>query len=131
MPSPYYSLLAVSDLAPDTPVQTVPMVFSAVRRSCPPGVSGVLVFDGAGFCLYLEGERDAVIRCYESAREVSGQTGFQEIFHGPRPHRRYDRIASGYAPTDDMPASEQLRPLADEAAMDQFLALAPGFDLSF
>jgi len=127
-----FNLVAVSTLAAGTPVTSVPKMFASARnRALADGLTGVMVFDGAGFCLCLEGEREVVLRCQEAARHDGRQTDIEPIFHELRAERRYNRFFTGYAMAEGLPASEELRALDASTALHRFRELAADFDLNF
>jgi hypothetical protein len=55
----------------------------------------------------------------------------EEVRHGPAEARRYNGFVTGYAMADGLPASEQLRALDGDAALQKFLQLSADFDLGF
>lgn len=126
----YFALLAISNLSAGTPITDVASMFAAVRRQAlDNALTGVMAFDGAGFCLYLEGQREAVMRCHEAVALDSRHAEMEAVCHGVCEARRFPVFMSGYAGADGLPASEQLRPLYGDAALMKFMALAADFDL--
>lgn len=93
------------------------------------GVTGLMVFDGAGFCHYLEGEHRSVLACIDHLQSDLRMEALEVVQHGPNDERRYRNFLSGYASGDCQPASEELRALDGHPALQAFLARADGFDL--
>lgn len=127
-----FALLALFTPGPDIRAAQVSALVSAVRRwALAESLTGVMVFDGVGLCIYLEGERDAVLRCLEHLQLDRRDAEIEAVSHGRLEERRFTRFSTGYAHDDDVPTSERLRALDDEGALQAFLALAPAFDLDF
>jgi len=126
------TLLCVSTLAAGTAITDVRAIFAAIRaQAVADGTSGAMVFDGAGFCLYLEGARDAIGLCIDRHRADTRCAEVEVLHHGAGEARRYRRFVSGYSSADGPPATEQLRALGDGAAMGRFVELSSDFDLVF
>ena len=125
-----FALLAVSRLSPDTPISAVSAVFARARQQASThGVTGLMVFDGAGFSHYLEGEHRSVLACIDHLQSDLRMDMLEVVQHGRCEERRYQDFLSGYASGDGAPASEELRALDGDAALQAFLARAEGFDL--
>lgn len=125
-----FVLLAVSRLSPGTGVSAVSAMFARARQQAAAhGVTGMMAFDGAGFCHYIEGEHRAVLACIDHFQSDLRMDTFEVMHHGRCGERRCGDFLSGYAPGDGPPASEVLRALDGHAALETFLALAEGFDL--
>lgn len=92
------------------------------------GVTGLMAFDGAGFCHYIEGEHGAVMACVDHFQSDLRLETFEVMHHG-QAERRYGDLLTGYASGDGLPASEFLRALDGDAAWQAFPTLAESFDL--
>jgi len=126
---PCFTHLSISTLAAGTPITAVPAMFAAARtRAQAAGVTGAMVFDGAGFCVLFEGASAAVLRCFEEQRRDVRATDAMAVQHGPCAAPRHRAFLSGYSSADDLPPSEQLRGLEGEAALDRYRALSAEFD---
>lgn len=125
-----FALLAVSQLSPGTAVSAVSAMFARARQhAVAHGVTGLMAFDGAGFCHYMEGEHRAVMTCIDHFQSDLRLNALEVMHHGRCDERRYGDFLSGYPSGDGPPASEVLRALDGNSALDAFLALAEGFDL--
>jgi len=125
-----FALLAVSQLSPGTAASAVSAMFARARQhAVSHGVTGLMAFDGAGFSHYLEGEHRAVLACVDHFQSDLRLDALEVMHHGRCDERRYRDFFSGYAHGDGPPASEVLRTLDGDAAIQAFLALAKGFDL--
>lgn len=87
--SDLYHLMYMSRLAPDAPASCVAAIVRASRlRNQIARISGLLVFDGARFCQYLEGGADDVATLADRIRMDERNTDFRIIhrsgFPGPR-----------------------------------------------
>lgn len=126
----HFALLAISNLSAGTPITDVASMFAAVRRrAIADAMTGIMAFDGAGFCIYLEGPREAVQRCHEAVGLDSRHAEMEAVCLGVCETRRFTSFMTGYAGADGLPASEQLRPLDGDDALPKFIALAADFDL--
>ena len=86
--SELYHLIYLSRLAPDASASCVASIVRAARlRNQIAQVSGLLVFDGARFCQYLEGPSATVCGLAERISKDSRNTDFRVIhqaeFDGP------------------------------------------------
>lgn len=125
-----FALLAVSKLGPGTAVSAVSAMFARARQhAIAHGVTGLMAFDGAGFCHYMEGDHRAVMTCVDHFQSDLRLDVFEVMNHGRCEERRYRNFLSGYASADGPLVSEVLRTLDGDAAFQAFLALAEGFDL--
>lgn len=126
-----FSLLAVSQLAPNVAVAAVSNMFARARQcALSHGVTGLMVFDGAGFSHYLEGEHRAVMACVDHFQSDLRLQAFEAMHHRRCDERRYREFRSGYANGDGPPPSEALRAMNGNATLEAFLALAESFDLA-
>lgn len=87
--SELYHLMYLSRLSPEAPASCVAGIVRASRlRNQMARVSGLLVFDGARFCQYLEGDADDVCtladRIRMDERNIDFRVIHQSAFSGPR-----------------------------------------------
>lgn len=87
--SELYHLIYLSRLAPDVSASCVANIVRTSRpRNQTAQISGLLVFDGARFCHYLEGPAAAIATLSDRIRMDSRNTDFRIIhqseFEGPR-----------------------------------------------
>ncbi len=105
-----------------------PILQFARMRNRQDGITGMLVFDGASFCHYLEGERGVVESCLARIHADARHTDFELLHSGPIAHRRFQRFSIGYATHEGEMSIESLRHLRGDAAIDAFMALQPALD---
>lgn len=93
------------------------------------GISGLLVFDGAQVCQYVEGERTEVEalagRLAKDSRHEAMKVLHQGALHGPR---RFGRWRLGYLNMADGADLSHFHALSGTAAVERLFDLFPGID---
>jgi hypothetical protein len=124
-------LLYVSSLAPDQRPTVVGQIVAQARaRNEERGITGLLVFDGIHFCQHIEGPFEAVQPLMDRIRHDPRHEAVRVVFEGRRSVRRYQRFDLGFAQSDEPDDMAGIQSLEGEAALQRFLALRPGFDIS-
>lgn len=126
-----HEILYCSVLAPDQPPTVVARIIAQARtRNAERGITGLLVFDGQRFCQHFEGPRQEALELLSRLEEDSRHTCMRVVYDGALAQRRYQRFEMGLAQIEvDDPIAE-LGQLDGAAALERFLALTPGFDIS-
>lgn len=128
---PLYHLIYLSRLAPDASAACVASIVRASRlRNEQERISGLLVFDGARFCQYLEGPETSVCTLADRIRVDTRNCGFrilhQSVLDGPR---LLGKHGLEYALSHDGQL-ERFEACDGAAAAVLFRDLMPAFDLS-
>ncbi|MBU1357549.1 MAG: BLUF domain-containing protein [Gammaproteobacteria bacterium] len=126
-----YEFLYCSELAPDQPTTVVGQIVSQARtRNAAQEITGLLVFDGLHFCQHLEGPRRAVEGLMERIACDPRHVEILVNHRGPLAERRYRRFELGLAQVEDGDGLGEIRQHQGPQALERFLALRPGFDIS-
>jgi Sensors of blue-light using FAD len=129
--SEFREVLYCSVLASDQPTGIVGQIVSRARiRNAREGITGLLVFDGLRFCQHFEGPRDAV-HALMARLEVDPRHTDLLVLHEARvAQRRYPRFEIGLAQVEEREELADIAALGGAEALERFIALRPGFDIS-
>lgn len=121
-----------SQLASEALQSQVPAIVKTARRFNPQAnITGMLVFDGAHFCQYLEGPSPALQILIARIAQDARHTAFTPQHYGPlEGERRFAHWALGYADLDAPLSLQQLQAFQGDAALTQFVALLPSLDMA-
>jgi hypothetical protein len=129
-PLPLYEFLYWSQLADSQTPTAIGQILARARPfNASNGITGLLVFDGQRFCQHLEGPVAAVEALMGRIAADERHSEVHIAYEGALIQRRYHRFDMGYARADDPLEMEQLALLRGDAALQQFLALRPSFDI--
>lgn len=117
-----FQALYTSTFARGLPVWLVPDIVAQSRvRNIERGISGMLVFDGAQFCQYLEGPQAVVSGLIAHIRTDARHTDFTVLHSGRIAQRRFGSFAMGLATLgDDEEFLERVTRLRGQTAMRSF-----------
>lgn len=123
--------LYLSHVPGDKPFQTIAEVVAEARRlNAEQSITGVLVFDGAQVCQYVEGEAGTVDALIERLMVDPRHERLQVLHHGPLPgERRFAGWRLGYLTLDDGRDLTRFEALGGEDAIASFLEQLPQVDL--
>lgn len=123
--------LYLSQVRGDKPFETIAEVVAEARRlNAEQAITGVLVFDGAQVCQYVEGEEVAIEGLVERLMVDPRHEQLQVLHHAPLPgERRFARWCLGYLMLDDGRDLTRFEALRGEAAVASFLEQLPLVDL--
>lgn len=94
------------------------------------GVTGVLLFDGAEICQYIEGETSVLASLVERIARDSRHDRLQPLHQGPLlPTRRFQRWRMGYVLLEQGHDLQAVSGLRGEASVEAFLRLLPQADM--
>ena len=125
-------LLYVSSLAPGVPVTEVARIVATARqRNARDGITGLLVFDGATFCQYLEGPPETVDALLHRLHTDPRHLEVQLLVDGTVPdgRRRFSDWRLGYVDSFEHDELGSLRALRGAAALACFENLLPRLDV--
>jgi hypothetical protein len=123
-------ILYCSLLAPDQPTQVVGRIVTHARsRNASEGITGLLVFDGMRFCQHFEGPPETVHALLARLEADRRHTELRVLHHGSLPARRYLRFEMGLAEVEHQDDLGEIAQLQGDAALQQFIALRPRFDI--
>lgn len=126
-----HEILYCSVLADDQPPTVVGQIVAQARaRNAARGITGLLVFDGMRFCQHIEGPRDAVLKLMSAMEMDVRHADLRVVYDGALLQRRYHRFDMGLADGDDVTGLAEIYALDGQVALDRFLALRSGFDIS-
>jgi len=129
--SELYHLIYLSRLAPNAGASCVAAIVRTSRlRNKTAQISGLLVFDGARFCHYLEGPAANVCSLVGQIQMDSRHTGFRVIHQS---ERKGSRLFHEYGLEYALSYEEQLECLEQSdgpTAVLLFRELMPAFDLA-
>ncbi|HSU21321.1 MAG TPA: BLUF domain-containing protein [Variovorax sp.] len=129
--STVHEILYCSVLAPDQPPGIVGRIVSQARaRNTQHRITGLLVFDGLRFCQHVEGARDEVGALMRRIAHDPRHHAVRVVYEGARAQRRYQRFDLGFAQSEGADDMAGIHDLRGQAALDRFLLLRPGFDIS-
>ncbi|WP_027994528.1 BLUF domain-containing protein [Simplicispira psychrophila] len=119
-----YEVLYVSVLAPGAPVSAVAEIAGHARAAnAQRGITGLLVFDGNGFCQQLEGTQKNVLSAMERISQDARHVQISVVHHGPLTARRFSDFSLAFSPAEDADTLAALALLDGEAALQAFHAL--------
>lgn len=125
-----YEFLYWSQLADSQSPTAIGQILARARPfNASNGITGLLVFDGQRFCQHLEGPAAAVEALMGRIAADDRHSEVRIAYEGPLAERRYHRFDMGYAQAEDPLEMEHLAMLRGDAALQQFLALRPSFDI--
>lgn len=125
-----YEFLYWSQLADSHSPTAIGQILARARPfNASNGITGLLVFDGQRFCQHLEGPAAAVEALMGRIAADDRHSEVRIAYEGPLAERRYHRFDMGYAQAEDPLEMEHLAMLRGDAALQQFLALRPSFDI--
>lgn len=124
-------LFYLSHVRGDKPFATIAQIVSQARvLNRERGISGVLVFDGAHVCQYVEGASESIdalaARLAADPRHERMQVLHRAALDGPR---RFARWRMGYLSLDDGQDLTAYDALRGPAAVEALLAQLPHIDL--
>ena len=123
--------LYLSQVRGDKPFETIAVVVAEARQlNAEQSITGVLVFDGAQVCQYVEGEPGAIDALIERLVVDQRHEKLQVLHHGPLPgERRFAGWRLGYLMLDDGGDLTRFDALGGEDAIASFLEQLPWVDL--
>ncbi|RZL65374.1 MAG: BLUF domain-containing protein [Variovorax sp.] len=131
MTEPLHEILYCSVLAPGQPPDVVGKIVSSARaHNARQSITGLLVFDGMRFCQHFEGPQAVVAPLMQRIGQDPRHTLIRVAYQGAILERRYRTFDMGFAATEDPDDMAGIHSLDGEAALQRFLALRPGFDVS-
>lgn len=124
-------LLYVSELAPGVPVTEVSRIVATARqRNDRDEITGLLVFDGATFCQYIEGPAAAMAALVERLRADPRHGQMKVLIAGAVDGgRRFSDWRLGYVDSFEIDELAVLRGLHGDAALARFEQLLPRLDV--
>jgi hypothetical protein len=126
-----YEILYCSLLVQDLPPATVGSIVTRARvRNAEHDITGLLVFDGLGFCQHLEGPRHAVEPLMQRIAQDPRHVDVRVVYAGPLATRRYTGFGMGLAESEGPAPMTGVQALEGDAALKHFLALRPSFDIN-
>lgn len=126
-----HEILYCSVLSPDQSASIVGRIVSQARaRNAQDRITGLLVFDGIRFCQHVEGSRDDVVELMRRIARDPRHQDVRVVYEGSRAERRYQRFDLGFAQSEDADDMAGIHDLEGRAALDRFLLLRSGFDIS-
>lgn len=129
--SAIHEILYCSVLSPGQPVGIVGRIVSQARaRNAQHSITGLLVFDGIRFCQHVEGSRDEVMALMQRIAHDPRHHEVHVVYEGTLAARRYQRFDLGFAQSEDADDMAGIHDLEGQAALDRFLLLRSGFDIS-
>lgn len=127
---PFYELLYISELSPDTSPATIGEVLVQTRKNNKSnGITGLLLFDGEHFVQVLEGERANVTALMQRIERDERHFGVTRLHEGFGETRNFQNFGVGYWYVEDVSRVMQLRELRGQAAMDELRARRAEFDV--
>lgn len=126
-----HEILYCSLLAADQPPNAVGRIVSLARmRNAERGITGLLVFDGMRFCQHIEGPRTEVTALLAAIEQDPRHTDIRVVYDGAIAGRRYPRFDMGLAESEGSQSIADIEQLDGLPALQRFLDLRPGFDVS-
>ena len=126
-----HEILYTSALAPGQTPNVVGQIVSQARAAyAEHAITGLLVFDGLHFCQHLEGPTRELMRVIDQTTQDARHTGMRVLHEGVSEVRRYRRFDMGFAEVEGPDSLADLLQLDGAAALAQFLAMRPRFDIS-
>lgn len=127
---PFYELLYISELSPDTSPATIGEILVQTRtRNKLNGITGLLLFDGEHFVQVLEGERADVTALMQRIERDDRHFGVTRLHEGFVDARYFQNFGVGYWYVEDESRVMQLRGLRGQAAMDELKSRRGEFDV--
>lgn len=128
---PLVQFLYLSRIAGEKPFEVIAEVaIEARRNNARDGITGVMVFDGAHVCQYIEGSLIAIDALVERLQCDPRHEALQVLHHGPSDgDRRFARWRMGYLLLDDGQELTRFAALRGPAAVDAVLDQLPLVDL--
>ena len=125
-----FEVLYTSEMRDEVPVAEVGLLVKRARgRNAEMGITGVLMFDGAQFCQFLEGPEDAVL---DLMRRICADPRHRNVIlvrESAIDVRRFKSWYLGYVQVTDMGAIDRIAALRAADAVAAFLDLLPRVDL--
>lgn len=123
--------LYLSQVRGDKPFETIAVVVAEARQlNAEQSITGVLVFDGAQVCQYVEGEVGTIDALIERLMVDPRHEQLKVLHHAPLPgERRFARWRLGYLMLDDGRDLTRFDALSGEGAIASFLEQLPLVDL--
>ena len=129
--SAVHEILYCSVLSPDQSANIVGRIVSQARaRNAQDHITGLLVFDGIRFCQHVEGSRENVVELMRRIAQDPRHRDVRVVYEGSRAQRRYQRFDLGFAQSEDADDMAGIHELGGQEALDRFLLLRAGFDIS-
>ncbi len=126
-----YEIIYCSALAPEEQVTVIAKILAHARVfNFERAITGLLVFDGLRFLQHFEGPQAEVEALMDRIARDPRHVDVQVLYQGPLAQRRYERFDLGYAEPDDAETVAGMHLFHGQAALAQFLALRPRFDIS-
>jgi hypothetical protein len=126
-----HEILYCSVLSPDQSANIVGRIVSQARaRNAQDRITGLLVFDGIRFCQHVEGSRDDVTALMRRIARDPRHRDVRVVYEGSREQRRYQRFDLGFAQSEDADDMAGIHDLDGQEALERFLLLRSGFDIS-
>ncbi|WP_295640116.1 BLUF domain-containing protein [uncultured Methylibium sp.] len=128
---PLVQFLYLSRIAGEKPFEVVAEVAVQARRNnARVGITGVLVFDGAHVCQYVEGSLAEIDGLIERLKRDPRHEALQVLHHGPSEGERlFARWRMGYLLLDDGQELTRFAALRGPAAVRAVLDQLPLVDL--
>ena len=129
--SELHEIIYISTMAADAPIRVVADIAAKSRIANESRqITGLLVFDGMHFCQQFEGSAQKVAALMERIRKDPRHTDVQVLHHGPLAQRRFRRFSLGYTSVEDVEGLTRLEQLQGQAAVNVFVAMLSGLDVS-
>lgn len=127
----FYQLLYTSVLSPSSSIESVSAIIRTGRVNNPKlNISGLLIFDGANFCQYLEGPeqnvRWLVERIQADHRHTQFEIRHEALVDGTRHYPNWN-IAYSHAVETDIEAL--FARIQGSLALEKFKAFVPGLEM--
>ncbi len=127
----FFSLLYVSELAGGGAREIGQICRQSRDNNTRDSITGLLVFDGAAFCQFVEGPRPAITSLFDRLESDRRHVRMLVLHFGgtPRP-RRFGSWRLGYAYSADPAAISRIASTRGDAALAAFAGWAPGLGAS-
>jgi Sensors of blue-light using FAD len=128
-----YQFFYVSQIAGPRAHETVSTVVAQARPlNQARDITGLLVFDGAQVCQYLEGESPELAALWERLAQDGRHERMRVLHHAPlEGPRRFARWRLGYLNLDDGRDLSCFDGLSGPAAVERLLTMFPTIDLHY
>jgi hypothetical protein len=126
----HYEFIYTSKLADSAHPSCVADIVKIARNfNSQHDITGVLIFDGAHFCQYLEGPQHAVLKLIAQIEKDARHTDFNIKYHGEfKSSRRFAGRPLAYALDDEGTMLEQLMNSAGAATSALLVKIMPDLD---
>jgi hypothetical protein len=126
-----YTLLYVSQLATGGAPEIAQICRESRANNARDRVTGVLVFDGAAFCQFVEGPEAAIASLLDRLERDPRHVGMHVLHLGRTPWaRRFSSWRLGYAYSADPAAIARIASTRGDAALAAFDGWVPALDAS-